>query len=87
MPYLPKTQMEQDILTAWQKTKMLEWKPDAAQLASFIADEFQIINNTTVGNKEERVAIAKRHQDAGTGTPGDPVTSMRFTVSVPIRRS
>jgi hypothetical protein len=78
VPYLPKTQMEQDILTAWQKTKMLEWKPDAAQLASFIADEFQIINNTTVGNKEERVAIAKRHQDAGTGTPGDPVTSMRI---------
>ena len=37
-----------------------------------------IINNTTVRNKEERVAIAKRHQDAGTGTPGDPVTSMRI---------
>ena len=43
VPYLPKTQMEQDILAAWQKTKMLEWKPDAAQWASFIADEFQIM--------------------------------------------
>jgi hypothetical protein len=57
---------------------MLEWKPDAAQWANFIADEFMIINNTTVRNKEQRVAIAKRQQDAGTGAPGDPVVSMRI---------
>jgi hypothetical protein len=37
-----------------------------------------IINNTTVRNKQERIAIAKRQQDAGIGTPGDPVTSMRI---------
>jgi hypothetical protein len=78
VPYTPKTQMDKDILADWQKTKMLEWKPDAAQWASFIADEFQIINNTTVRNKQERVAIATRQQDAGTGAPGDPVTSMRI---------
>jgi hypothetical protein len=78
VPYTPKTAMDKDILAAWQKTKMLEWKPDAAQWASFIADEFMIINNTTVRNKEERVAIAKRQQDAGIGAPGDPVTSMRI---------
>lgn len=78
VPYAPKTQMDKDILAAWQKTKMLEWKPDAAQWANFIADEFMIINNTTIRNKEERVAIAKRQQDAGTGTPGDPVTSMHI---------
>jgi hypothetical protein len=78
VPYVPKTPMDKDILAAWQKTKMLEWKPDAAQWASFIADEFMIINNTTVRNKEQRVAIAKRQQDAGTGAPGDPVVSMRI---------
>jgi len=39
VPYTPKTQMDNDILAAWQKTKMLEWKPDAAQWARFIADE------------------------------------------------
>jgi hypothetical protein len=78
VPYTPKTQTEGDILAAWQKTKMLEWKPDAAQWARFIADEFMIINNTTVRNKDERVGIAARQQDAGTGTPGDPVTSMRI---------
>jgi hypothetical protein len=78
VPYVPKTQMDKDILAAWQQTKMLEWKPDAAQWAGFIADEFMIINNTTIRNREERVAIAKRQQDAGTGAPGDPVTSMRI---------
>jgi hypothetical protein len=78
VPFVPKTQMHKDILAAWQKTKMLEWKPDAAQWAGFIADEFMIINNTTIRNKEERLAIAKRQQDAGVGAPGDPVTSMRI---------
>jgi hypothetical protein len=78
VPYAPRTPLENDILAAWQRTKMLEWKPDAAQWANFIADEFMIINNTTVRNKEERIAIAKRQQDAGIGAPGDPVTSMRI---------
>src|SRR5262245_26725682 len=40
VPYTPKSQMDKDILTAWQNTKTLEWKPDAAQWARFIADEF-----------------------------------------------
>jgi hypothetical protein len=57
---------------------MLEWKPDAAQWATFIADEFMIINNTTIRNKDQRVAIAKRQQESGTGAPGDPVTAMRI---------
>jgi len=78
VPYMPKTPMDKDILAAWQQTKMLEWKPDAAQWANFIADEFMIINNTTIRDKEQRVAIAKRQQDAGTGAPGDPVVSMRI---------
>jgi hypothetical protein len=78
VPYTPKSQMDRDILAAWQKTKMLEWKPDAEQWAMFIADEFMIINNTTIRNKEQRVAIAKRQQEAGTGAPGDPVVAMRI---------
>src|SRR5262245_55152722 len=78
VPYTPKTAMDKDILATWQKTKMLEWKPDAAQWASFIADEFMIINNTTIRDKEARVAIAKRQQEAGVGAPGDPVTAMRI---------
>jgi len=78
VPYTPKTEMDKDILAAWQTTKMLEWKPDAAQWANFIADEFMIINNTTARDKDQRVAIAKRAQDAGIGTPGDPVVSMRI---------
>jgi hypothetical protein len=78
VPYTPKSAMDKDILAAWQKTKMLEWKPDAAQWASFIADEFMIINNTTIRDKPARVAIAKRQQEAGVGAPGDPVTTMRI---------
>ena len=78
VPYTPKTPVEKDVLAAWQKTKLLEWKPDSAQWANFIADEFMIINNTTIRNKEQRVVIAKHQQEAGTGAPGDPVTSMRI---------
>jgi hypothetical protein len=78
VPYTPKTPVEKDILAAWQKTKMLEWKPDAEQWAKFIADEFMIINNTAIRNKEQRVAIAGGQQEAGTGAPGDPVTAMRI---------
>jgi hypothetical protein len=78
VPYVPKSAMDKDILAAWQQTKMLEWKPDAEKWARFIADEFMIINNTTIRDKEQRVAIAKRQQDAGTGAPGDPVTAMRI---------
>jgi hypothetical protein len=78
VPYTPKTPMEKDILAAWQRSKMLEWRPDAAQWASFIADESMFIDDTTIRNKEERVAIAKRRQDAGIGAPGDPVAAMRI---------
>jgi hypothetical protein len=78
VPYVPKTQMDKDILAAWQKTKTLEWKPDAALWGSFMADEFQTIDNTAVRGKDERLAVAKQAQDAGLGVPGDPVTSMRI---------
>jgi hypothetical protein len=78
VPYTPKSQMDKDILAAWQRTKMLEWNPDAEQWATFIADEFMIINNSTVRNKEQRAAIARHQQEAGVGAPGDPVVSMRI---------
>jgi hypothetical protein len=78
VPYAPKTPVEKDILAAWQKSKLLEWKPDAEQWAKLIADEFMIINNTTIRNKEQRVAIARHQQETGTGAPGDPVTAMRI---------
>jgi len=78
IPYVPKSAMDKDILAGWQQTKILEWKPDAEKWARFIADEFMIINNTTIRDKEQRVAIAKRQQDAGTGAPGDPVVAMRI---------
>jgi hypothetical protein len=78
VPYAPKTQLDNDVLAAWQKTKLLEWTPDAAEWAKFIADEFQIIDDTSVRNKAQRVDSLMRQQDAGTGTPGDPVTSLRI---------
>ena len=78
VPYQPTTAMDKAILETWQKTKMVEWKPDAKLWASYIADEFMIVNNTTVRSKPEREAIAKRQEQAGVGTPGDPILSMRI---------
>ena len=78
VPYTPKTAMDEAILATWQKTKMVEWKPDAKAWASFIADEFMIINKTTVRTKAEREEIARRQEASGVGTPGDPIVSMRI---------
>jgi len=78
VPFRPKTDMDKAILAAWQKTKTLEWKPNADEWASYIADEFMIINNTTIRNRDQRIAIAKKQQEAGVGAPGDPVTFMRI---------
>jgi hypothetical protein len=78
VPYQPTTPMDKAILDDWQKTKMEEWHPDAADWERHIADEFLIINNTTIRNKPERVVIAKKQPENGVGTPGDPITSMEI---------
>ena len=78
VPYKPTTAMDKAILADWQKTKMEEWHPDAADWETHIADEFLIINNTTIRNKAERVVIAKKQQETGVGTPGDPITAMEI---------
>jgi hypothetical protein len=78
VPYKPTTAMDKAILADWQKTKMEEWHPDAVDWPMHIADEFLIINNTTMRNKPERVAIAQKQQAAGVGTPGDPITFMEI---------
>jgi len=78
VPFSPRTDMDRAILAAWQQTKLAEWKPNAEVWARYIADEFMIINNTTIRNREQRVVIAKRQQETGVGTPGDPVVFMRI---------
>ncbi len=78
VPYTPKTAMDKAILDTWQKTKMIEWKPDAVEWARYIGDEFRIINNTTIRTKPERVAIARTQQEAGAGAPGDPILDMEI---------
>jgi Domain of unknown function (DUF4440) len=76
VPYSPQTAMDKAILAAWQATKMIEWKPDADAWARYIADEFMIINNTTIRTRPERIEIARKQQTAGVGAPGDPIMSM-----------
>ena len=78
VPYKPTTAMDKAILASWQKTKMDEWHPNAVDWPMHIADEFLIINNTTMRNKSERVAIANKQQETGVGAPGDPITAMEI---------
>ena len=78
VPYVPQTAMDKAILAAWQQTKMIEWKPDADAWARYIADEFMIINNTTIRSRAERIEIARKQQAAGIGAPGDPIISMEI---------
>jgi hypothetical protein len=79
LPYQPATAADKAVLAEWQKTKIDEWHPDAEDWATHIAEEFLIINNNSERNKAERVAIARKQQDAGVGVPGDPVVSMSMS--------
>jgi hypothetical protein len=38
-----------------------------------------IINNNTIRTRSEREAIAKRQEETGIGTPGDPILSMSIS--------
>jgi hypothetical protein len=78
VPYKPTTAVDRAILADWQKTKVEEWHPDAVDWPMHIADEFLIINNNGMRDKPERVAIAKKQQEAGVGAPGDPITAMEI---------
>ena len=78
VPYKPTTAMDKAILADWQKTKVDEWHPDATDWPLHIADEFLIINNASMRNKPDRVALAKKQQEAGVGTVGDPITAMEI---------
>ena len=78
LPYKPMTAADKAVLAEWQKTKVDEWRPNAADWATHIADEFMIINNGSARNKPERVALAEKEQAAGIGAPGAPILSMNM---------
>lgn len=78
VPYKPVTKMDKDILATWQKTKMEEWHYDADGWDKDIADEFLIINNTTMRTKAERMVIARKQEADKVGAPGDPITKMQI---------
>lgn len=79
LPYTPTTAADKAVLAEWQRTKLDEWHPDAADWATHLAEEFLIINSNAERNKVERVAIAKKQQEAGVSVPGDPVVSMSMS--------
>lgn len=77
IPFNATTAMDKSLLADWQKTKIDEWRP-SADWSSHIADEFLMINNASVRNKEQLVAINHHQVQTGVGTPGDPVTALRI---------
>jgi hypothetical protein len=79
LPYKPKTAAHKAMLEEWQKTKVDEWHPDAADWATHVTDEFLIINDRSERNRDERVAFAKKQQEAGISMPGDPIVSMTLS--------
>lgn len=79
LPFTPKTPADKAVLTEWQKTKIDEWHPDAADWETHVADDFLIINDRSERNKADRVAFAKKQQAAGISAPGDPITSMTMS--------
>jgi hypothetical protein len=76
---LPPTQMtaaDKAVLLEWQKTKVDEWHPDAADWGTHVSDDFLIMNDRSERNKAERVDFGKKQQAAGISAPGDPITSL-----------
>jgi hypothetical protein len=78
VPYKPATENEKATLTEWQKTKVDEWKAYGDDWGNHVAEEFQIINNGSDRNKQERVEVALRQQKAGAGAPGAPILDMKM---------
>ena len=70
VPYKPTTDIDKAILADWQKTKVDEWHPNATDWPLHIADEFLIINNSSIRGKADRVELAKKQEQAGIGTVG-----------------
>ena len=79
LPFTPKTAADQAVLAEWQKTKVDEWHPNAADWTTHVADDFLMINDRSERTKAERVEVAKKQQDAGASVPGDPVLSMSMS--------
>jgi hypothetical protein len=79
LPYKPTTAADKAVILEWQKTKIDEWHPDAADWETHVADDFLIINDRSERNKADRVAFAKKQQEAGISAPGDPITSMTMS--------
>jgi hypothetical protein len=79
LPYTPTTAADKAVLAEWQKTKVDEWRPDAADWATHVAEEFLIINDRSERNKPQRVAFGKSQQEAGISMPGDPIESMTMS--------
>jgi len=79
LPFTPATPADRAVIAEWQKTKMDEWHPDAADWSTHVAEEFLIINDRAERNKEQRTALARKWQEAGLRVPGDPVLSMSLS--------
>jgi hypothetical protein len=79
LPFTPKTEADQAVLAEWQKTKVDEWHPNAADWPTHVADDFLMINDRSERTKAERVVVAKKQQEAGASAPGDPVLSMSMS--------
>jgi hypothetical protein len=79
LPYKPTTTADKAVLAEWQKTKVDEWHPDAADWETHVADDFLIMNDRSERNKAERVAVAKMQQTEGISAPGDPIVSMTMS--------
>jgi hypothetical protein len=78
VPYTPKTENEKACLAEWQLTKVDEWKALGDDWGNHVADEFEIINNGSIRNKPERVAIALKAEKTGARSPGAPILSMNM---------
>ena len=79
IPFKAATDMDAQILDAWQKAKNDEWHPNSADWALRVTEEFVIISEHALRAKEERVALlAKQQQKQESGPPGDPVQSIRM---------
>jgi hypothetical protein len=80
VPYKPRNEAEQGIITSWQALETGVTNHDAAAWAPHIADEFVMLssNNDHPFGKADRIAVLNLQKETGRGSAPSPLVSAQM---------
>ena len=80
LPYHPKNETEQGVITSWQELETAVTNHDSAGWAPHVADEFILVssNNDHPFDKAGRMAVLDKQKQAAVGSAPAPLVSARM---------